>query len=203
MNIPKKVCLLLALLSSLALTGCETINSQVTPFHKLEKAADGRYGTYAFFIPPEKQGNLEFETNLNRVRAYLNRNGFFEAPNRASADMLAFLNYSIISGGSTSTYRPPFVAKGDSAFAKGFNAGSGGGTGSITTSDMYIRTINLRLAKVAAAGSPLQTVYDGTIVSQGESGDMNSVMPTMIKALFVEFPGRTGESVRRDLQIEK
>lgn len=197
----QKMRAVIAIFIALSLSGCVSVNSQVTRFHKLEKGADGKYGTYAFYIPPEKQSSLEFATNLDRVKAYLNSKGFSEASSPGTADVLAFLNYSVIAAGSSSTYTPPVTMGGTSAFAQGFNSASGGG--SISTTDMYTRTLNLRLAKFSAAGTPPQTVYEGTVASSGSSGSINSVMPTLLKALFTEFPGRSGESVKIVLPLEK
>ena len=179
------------------LAGCTSVQSNVTRFHKLEKDPKNQYGTYSVFIPEEKKTSLEFAAHVDMFKKELNTHGFQEQPNSALADYRAFFNYSVrASGSSTTTFTPQM--QGTSAFAKGFNSV---GPSASTTSE-NLRTVLFSLAKFTP-GLPTQTVYEATLVSVGSNGQINTVMPVLIKSIFQDFPGNSGETIRVVLPLEK
>lgn len=183
------------------LAGCVSVNSNITRFHKLESNAAGQYGTYSVFIPDEKKSSLEFAAYLDMVKKQLDAHGFKEEPNAAIADYTAFFSYSVKTAGSTTTFRAAPKMAGNSAFAKGFNSGAGSSAFASTT-DNYARTVLLSLAKFAPGTQP-QTFYEAALVSVGDDGQINAVMPTLIKSLFQNFPGNSGETIHVSLPVEK
>lgn len=189
--------LIFSVLALTVLAGCTSVQSNITRFHKLEKNGDGGYGTYSVFIPEEKKISLEFATHVDMLKKELNKHGFQEQPNSALADYRAFFSYSVrASSSSTTTFTPQL--QGTSAFARGFN--SVGQSASTTTDNL--RTVLFTIAKFNP-GLPAQTVYEATLVSVGREGQISTVMPVLIKSLFQNFPGNSGETFRVELPLEK
>ena len=193
--------LALIFIFGLVLSGCATkIQSNVTRFNKLEKNSAGVYGTYSIFVPKDKTSSLEFSAYADLVKKELNSRGFKEDPSPETSNFSVFFNYSVRSGGQvTTTYTPPAQIAGNSAFARGFNSAS---QGSSVSSEDYVRTVLLSIAKFSKGAAP-ETVFEATLVSEGSTGQINVVMPTFVKALFQEFPGNNGESIRVVLPVEK
>lgn len=183
------------------LAGCVNVESNITRFHKLEPNAAGQYGTYSVFIPDEKKSSLEFAAYVDMVKKQLDAHGFKEEPNAAIADYTAFFSYSVKTAGSTTTMVTAPKMAGNSAFARGFNSGAGSSALALTTDD-YSRTVLLSLAKFEP-GTPPKTFYEAALVSVGSNGQINAVMPTLIKSLFQTFPGNSGETIHISLPLEK
>ncbi len=66
------------------------------------------------------------------------------------------------------------------------------GTG-VTSQRVFARTLELRLIdRKAFTEGKMKVVYEGKVVSSGSSGQLPVVLPWMIKALFEDFPGKSG-----------
>lgn len=177
-----------------AISGCAaSVDSDISRFHKLVKDDQGRYGTYFVFIAEDKKNSLEHASYLDLVKTKLNGAGFREEPELRKADYLVFLNYSVKTGSGSSFTSVSPVMTGNSAFAKGFN--SAGQSAVTTNTDSYIRTVNLRLARFSDI-RPVEPIFESTLVSEGSSGQISVVMPTLIEALFKDFPGKNKENFR-------
>jgi len=57
---------------------------------------------------------------------------------------------------------------------------------------VYERSFWLHISEAGSAGGDVKNVYEGTVACMGASGELGRVMPVMIKALFKDFPGRSG-----------
>jgi Domain of unknown function (DUF4136) len=176
------------------ITGCaSSVQSNVSRFHNLVKNQQGQYGSYFFFIADDKKNSLEHKNYVDIVKSKLNVAGFHEETILNKADFVVFLNYSVTAGaGSSYTSISPVMA-GNSAFAKGFN--SAGQTAITTNSESYVRTVSLRIARFAA-DKPPEPLFESTLVSEGSSGQMSIVMPSLLEALFTNFPGKNRENFR-------
>lgn len=201
-TLPIRRAIFLGLLLCAALvTGCASVQSSVTRFHALEKQKDGTYGTYAVYTPKEKESSLEYATYADLLKKQLNARGFREVALSQRPTYVAFFAYDVQRSGTSTTsfYRPQ--ASGDSAFARGFNATA---VGTATTEAAYTRSVMFRLVAPpdADASAPRKTIYEARLASTGSSGEINRVMPTLVKAMFKDFPGKSGETVRVDLPME-
>jgi len=70
----------------------------------------------------------------------------------------------------------------------------GSGAGSRTEFDRAVR-LTMYSAPEYRASQRMQRLYEGEIRSSGSTGDLPTVMPSLIRGLFEDFPGRSG-SVR-------
>jgi hypothetical protein len=65
----------------------------------------------------------------------------------------------------------------------------------------YTRILRLDIVdKQALAEGNIKKLYEGKVVSNGSSNQLMKVLPTMVKALFEDFPGQSG-STRSSLQV--
>jgi len=65
----------------------------------------------------------------------------------------------------------------------------------------YTRVLRLDIVdKQALAEGNIKKLYEGKVVSNGSSNQLMKVLPTMVKALFEDFPGQSG-STRTSLQL--
>ncbi len=192
-------------LSALFLIGCGTapsISSSVTRFHDLPTAPGGKFGTYVISVPAGKDGSLQYASYAKLVKKELNSAGFVEVANPQEAENVVTFDYSIQSGGSTSytSVNVPTPMQGNSAFARGFNSAQQT-TADTTTVDLYTRKIELKIDKVK--GTAPRMIYESKLVSNGSTGEINVVMPTLIRAIFTGFPGNSGETVVINLPMQK
>jgi hypothetical protein len=62
-----------------------------------------------------------------------------------------------------------------------------------TSQTEYTRVLRLDIVeKQALAEGNIKKLYEGKVVSSGFSGQLVQVLPTMVKALFEDFPGQSG-----------
>jgi len=199
------------------LSGCLMVRSNVTAFHTLPKSPSPT--TYAFLPLQGQENDLEYKTYKNRVAEHLTAYQFREVP-AASANVFVAFGYSIGAGKQRVSSVPIFGQTGVSS-ASTFGTlntygsmGTYSGTtyytptygvvGSQTVSrTKYDRYLWLHILERPAAGSEkAKVIYQAEVQSAGYSGQISKVMPTMIKALFKEFPGESGKSRRETLPIE-
>jgi hypothetical protein len=191
------VCLL-AIVTALAVSACGSmLESRVTRFHTLDKPTAAGYGTYFLYTPEERRSSLEFASYAALVKKELNARRFSEGAPGEPADLLVSLEYKVGPSGSSSTavYAPR--ASGNSAFARGFNA-SGGAFA--TTEDEYLRVVLLRLIRMKGVAEPT-TVFEAQVSSTGSTRELPVVMPTLIRSIFTEFPGKSGETTKVVLPV--
>ena len=71
----------------------------------------------------------------------------------------------------------------------------------VTSQTEYTRVLRLDIVdKQALAEGNIKKLYEGKVVSNGSSNQLMKVLPTMVKALFEDFPGQSG-STRTSLQV--
>lgn len=199
----------LALLAALAgLTGgCATyMSAQVTSFHQL--TPDQNLAGKRFVIEPakEQKDSLEYRAYAGLVSEALVRNGLVDA-GEGSADVGVAIHYSIDSGTPVAYSYPtygyaafgpvwgwsPYFGSGGHvhyAWTAGYPIGYGVVGTSYGQSILYRRQLRVDITDRRA---PVK-LYEGTVVSQGESAALAPVMPAMVRALFSDFPGPKGVS---------
>lgn len=192
-------------LASLA-SACTTVRSHISVFHELDARIVGT--TYALVPFKEQEGSLEHKTYEQAVKQELNAKGFKEAPFE-QAKVVVFISYGIDTGKRVVTSYPIFGQTGVSSShtygtvqsygSYGTYSGSttytptygvvGSGVGSRTE---YTRILKLDiLDKAAATEQKIKKLYEAEVISSGRSGQLAAVLPTMIKALFEDFPGKS------------
>lgn len=195
------------------LAGCGTTRLQgaVTRFHTL----DGSPKTFAIFPLENQQDSLEFRAYAKTLSNELMAKGWKEEL-AETADVAIFLEYAI--GGKTVTRSYPIFKQVPfgNATTTGTISSSGqiqatttqattlavAGTGTYTD-EVFVREVNLKMFSMPIwrASKKMEPVFDGTINSTGTTGQLPVVMPTLIRALLHEFPGRSGSSTTVALPI--
>ena len=196
---------LLAVLLLVNLTaGCgTTIRSQVKASHKLPRTGVGG-GT--FVIRPKYEAlpnSLEFQSYADRVVRNLEVHGYRLAKaSGALPDYEVVLDYGVNEDASGYSGSPPGFGAGSP-----YAWGSGGVTGghqnvptapavlsTVPSYEIYL-TIEIRGHQSPASSSlQPQTLYEGRAVNRGWTRDSALVLPTLIEALFQDFPGESGQS---------
>jgi hypothetical protein len=201
---------LLVAVTCVFLTACgQLIRSQVSVFHEIPP---GVQQTYAFLQFKEQEGSLEHKTYEALIRQQMSAKGYQEV-SLEKADVIAFVQYGIDTGrqiaysypimgrtGTASSYTSGTIQNYGGGYATysgtTYNTPTygvvGTGSGSRTEYSRFIR-VDLVDRSALAAGN-IKKVYEGRVNSQGSSGQLSVVMPAMVRALFEDFPGKSGSN---------
>jgi Domain of unknown function (DUF4136) len=201
----------------LGLSACSFLRSQVAVFHQLPKDLSGT--TYAMIPFKEQEASLEHKAYEEGVRQELNAKGFRETT-VDQAQVAVFLFYAIDTGREIVSSYPIIGQTGVSSSSTQGTIQSYGsygtysgtttytptygvvGTG-VTSQTEYTRVLRLDIVdKQALAGGNIKKLYEGKVVSSGSSSQLVQVLPTMIKALFEDFPGQNGSTRRSTRPLE-
>ena len=196
------------------LGGCGSfVKSNVAVFHKLPE--NQALTKYAFIPLKEQENSLEYETYQGLIRSEL-ANHRYEEVEVEQADVIIEFSYGIDKGEEKLKSRPIFGQTGVSSSSTSGtlstygNVGTYSGTTTYTPTygiigtSTYSRTEYKRglwlyiVDKKTVGADKLDVLYEGSVKSAGSSSQLAKVMPAMIKALFKEFPGKSG-STRREL----
>ncbi|MEN3940665.1 DUF4136 domain-containing protein [Prosthecobacter sp. SYSU 5D2] len=196
---------LILILAAAILCSCVTVNTNVTRFHTLPPKGNGE--TFYVEAPPHV-GPLESASHAAQISAGFQQYGW--RPSGTESDYKVMFDYSIGEGQTTSGVVPIIgQTGGGTTFHTGtFNSyGSGGSSfGSVSgtsysaptygtvgaipyTTTTYTR--NLAMVVINKSG---QNVLEAKAKSVGTIGDINGVLPIMIKSVFSEFPGVSGKT---------
>lgn len=180
-------------------------------FHQLPKDISGT--TYVMVPFKEQEGSLEHKAYEEAVRQELNAKGFRETT-ADQAETVVFLAYGIDAGrGVVSSH--PIIGQTGATTCSTFDGTpqSYGCTDSqpwptygvvetrMRRQTEYTRVLILDIVdRQALAEGNIKKLYEGKVVSSGFSDQLGQVLPTMVKALFEDFPGQSG-STRTSSQV--
>jgi len=209
MSFKSKMLALAAPAALLALSACTTgFPAQVQRFQAMP-APQGQ----TFFVVPgggmATNGGLEFQRYAGIVAQQLQARGYAPASNAQSATMLVQLGYGIDQGqvryvedpfyrsrfgygyGSPFFY-PRFGYR--SRFSYGWDdpfwyGGYGGGVDSYVE---YHSQIDLHI-RARGSNAPL---FDGRAQARSQTDRLDVVIPSLVEAMFTNFPGQNGETVK-------
>lgn len=210
---------LLLLFSLALLTGCAgMVQSNVAVFHELPTMPTKvKYAAIPF---KDQQGSLEHKSYERLIKEELAKRGFVEVPTE-EADVVMFFSYGIDSGKEVVSSYPIFGQTGtSSSYTSGTVTSYGnyatysgttyktptyGVVGSGVTSDTeYTRFLKVELLESPAlAKGDIKKIYEAKVISSGSNNQVAVVMPTMIKALFEDFPGKSGSTRKTALPLVK
>lgn len=205
------------LMLAVAISGCGTIvKSNITVFHKLPQ--QNKVVEYAFVPYSYQKNSLEYATYMGYIKQELAKHNYALVP-RSQASVYVKLDYAIGNGKVKTESIPTYGKTGvsgsttyatDNSYGTLNNYGSYGtynGTSSSTSRTTYTPTYGVtgsrsysvthytRKVKLQMINKKTnQSVYEAKITSEGRSGQIGSVMPYMIKALFKDFPGKSGST---------
>ncbi len=188
----------------LLLSGCATtIRSEVTAFHQWPAALPGQ--SYVFMRPT--QPDLERQNYEKLVRERLAKLGLQEAATGEPAALAVTMNYAV-NGRDVRVVETVLVDPwyGTPWYGPGYYSPYWGwpGYGSPFYGPMwpampvareqqrrytvFHRELKLRIDDVAKK----QPLYDVTVKSDGEEGNLAKIMPYLIDSAFKDFPGKSG-----------
>jgi hypothetical protein len=200
---------IVALFLTVVVSACTMVRSDIAIFHELPQRSDPI--KYAALPLKEQEGSLEHKAYERLVKTELNKRGFVETAVE-DAEFVVFLNYGIDIGKQVLSSYPIIDPTGTaSSYTSGTITSYGGyATYSGTTSStptygvvgsgvrsqtVFTRYLRLDiLDKAALSDGKIKKVYEAKVTSTGSSGQVAAVMPTMIKALFEDFPGKSGST---------
>ena len=196
--------LLVATVLLAMLSGCALSRSQVAVVHQLPKDLSGT--SYVMIPFKEQEGRLEHKAYEETVRQELNAKGFRETT-VDQAQTVVFFAYGIDKGRAVDSSYPIIGQTGVETCTSTSCLDSSpwptyGVVGTRETRQTeYTRVLRLDIVdKQALAEGNIKKLYEGKVVSNGSSNQLMKVLPTMVKALFEDFPGQSG-STRTSLQL--
>ena len=195
--------------AALGLSACASSITSTVSRYQAMPAAQGQ----TFFVVPgggmATNGGLEFQRYAGIVAQQLQARGYAPAANAQSATMLVQLGYGIDQGqvryvedpfyrsrfgygyGSPFFY-PRFGYR--SRFSYGWDdpfwyGGYGGGVDSYVE---YHSQIDLHI-RARGSNAPL---FDGRAQARSQTDRLDVVIPSLVEAMFTNFPGQNGETVK-------
>lgn len=188
--VPAKFKIALGVLCVVFLSGCVgpavPVQSDVQVFHTLPE--DQAPAVYAFFDLDSQLGRLEHRAYKNLIRAKLAAYGHREIEPGEMPDALVSFSYGIDNGKEKITSTPDFVVGGHR----------------VGTYTVYGRELRLWITSVPQDENLTpQVVYEATVKSAGSSSSLPIIMPSMVDALFQQFPGPPTQARRESSPLIK
>ncbi len=211
MSLSKKLLTLAAPAALLALSACATgLPTQVSRFQAMP-APQGQ----SFVIQPAdpaNKGGLEFSHYADLVRRHLAAQGYSEAASAKDATFLVALDYGIDNGQEKvvsrpaspffyGSYRPYYSRFGyygrrASPFYYGWDDpfwyDGGFGYNDVTSYTVYNSYLDMDIKRTSDG----QALFEGTAQARSRTNDLPALVPNLVEAMFTNFPGRSGETVR-------
>lgn len=155
-------------------------------------------------LDPAKVGSIEFATFAGFVRQGMLAHGFVEAPDPATATFVAKFDYGVGPGRTMVESTPGWGPAWGSAWGPGYGWGRYGGWGgwggwgggawgapqvySVTT---YAAWSELHIDRAVDKTS----LFEGRAQTNSSSNALTSLVPNLVRAMFTNFPGVSGETV--------
>ncbi len=166
---------------------------------------------------PELAGGLEFAQYADFVEAEMQRLGYTQAAAPEQASLLVRFDYDVTNGRevirSTPGFRDPFYDSWYSPFYRsrlgyrsGFYNRAWGygfydpwfGGPDIRSYTVYNSQIGLKIDRVATG----ERLFEGRAEALSTSDRLQYLVPNLVDAMFTDFPGNSGETVRISVKPE-
>ncbi|MGE4429155.1 MAG: DUF4136 domain-containing protein [Sphingobium sp.] len=159
---------------------------------------------------PRLTGGLEFQEYANLLSHRLGGVGYVPAEDPASANLIVRMRYDV----DTGRERVRSTGFGPDPFYRGYGYGYwrhpyrwgfydpflfGSGYQDIQSYTVYTATLDLRIDRAADN----RRLFEGKAEAQSLSNKLTYLVPNLIDAMFVNFPGRSGETVKITVAPEK
>ena len=210
MNLFKKISLIAAPAAAIiALSGCASpFRADVARFQQMPAPQGQSFAVVA--DDPKLSGGLEFSRYADMVAGELSQFGYVRAGDPASANLIVRLDYDVDKGRekirSSGFYHDPFFYRpygfyGRRRFIHGFHDPFlfGPHFADIDSYTVYTSDLTMKIDR-AADGKRL---FEGTAEAQSSSNKLTYLVPNLIEAMFTNFPGQSGETVRISIAPEK
>lgn len=199
----RRFALPLALAAGLAACTSPSFKADVSRFAVPLPAPQGQ--TFAVIAEdPKLAGGLEFATYANAVAAEMTQLGYARAASPETADMLVRFDYRV--DGGRERVRTDLNGVGFAGNPWGPWGGWGGGYGrwgygfndpffggpNVRSYTVYTSAIDLKIDRAADG----QRLFEGKAEAVSRSNRLPTLVPNLVDAIFTDFPGSSGETVR-------
>lgn len=193
------------------LAGCApTFEARVARFSAMPAPA-----SQSFVIEPRdpaNAGGLEFATYANLVRQRLVANGYVEAASPGQASLVVQIDYNVGPPREKIETRPGY-APGWGVWGPGYGRGYGwspywgggwgrgygawGGWDGWGAPEVYsVTQYSSQLAMKIVRASDKASVFEGRAETISTTNNLTRLVPNLVTAIFANFPGNSGETVR-------
>ena len=196
-----RLALLLACAWLCAACAAPPIRSDVSVFHQLRAELRGK--TFAFITLEAQTDTPEHKAYCEMVKEHLLAYGMREANGTANSDFLVAIDYFADSPLQLTTHTPAFGQTGVSRSESGALESHGvtsmvqSTTTSANAAGLHSSSRGFTLlmyeTTMAVQGGDAKPVYEGRVRAAGSDESLAKVLPAMIRALFEQFPGRSGD----------
>lgn len=199
----RRFALPLALAAGLAACTSPSFKADVSRFAVPLPAPQGQ--TFAV-VPedPKLAGGLEFATYANSVAEEMTQLGYTRAASPEAADMLVRFDYRVDNG--RERVRTDLNGAGFAGNPWGPWGGWGGGFGrwgygfndpffggpNVRSFTVYTSAIDVKIDRTADG----QRLFEGKAEAVSRSNRLPALVPNLVDAIFTDFPGNSGETVR-------
>lgn len=217
-NMKARRSMLLAPFAVLALSACATpFRADVQRFEALPDTQGQSFAVVAG--DPELAGGLEFAQYAQLVEARMAQLGYRPASDAANAELIVQMDYDIDRGREKVVAdRDPFYTGigfggirghrgyyGRHRYRYGFNdpflfGGYGfSGYGDIRSYTVYTTELDMKIDRKSDG----KRLFEGKAEAMSRSKNLTYLVPNLVEAMFTDFPGNSGESVRITVAPEK
>lgn len=156
---------------------------------------------------PKLAGGLEFSLYADMVAKEMEQLGYARASSPETANMLVRFDYGVDNGrervrsdygGIGGGYGYPYWGRfgGFGGFNRGYAFGFYdpylGGGGGVRSYTVYTSGIDVKIDRTADG----QRLFEGKAEAVSRSNRLPSLVPNLVDAIFTDFPGSSGETVR-------
>ena len=203
-----------------ALAACATpFNANVQRFSQALPAPQGQ--TFAIVADDQAlAGGLEFSQYAGLVANKLQNLGYSPAANSGNADMIVRFDYGVDKGRDkvrrTASHDPfwnpwygygPRSYYGRPGYYRGYRPMGAWGygwhdpffDGGYESYTVYISGVSLKIDRRADG----QRLFEGRAEAASTSNRLQNLVPNLVEAMFTDFPGNSGETVRISVAPEK
>ena len=213
---------------AIALSGCATgLPTQVSRYQQMPAPA----GQTFYVVPAEGQPTLEFGRNAALVARHLEARGYRPAGAPQAADMLVKLDYGVDEGVREvevdpflrsrlydpywgSFYGRPYYSRygywgarspfyygwGDPFWYRSGYGGYGGYyPGAIRSYTVYKSFLDMDIVRKADN----YQLFQGHVKARSQTDELGSLVPNLVEAMFTNFPGQSGETVKITVPARK
>lgn len=217
MSLSNRMFILAAPVALLALGACATpFRADVSRFQQMPAPQGQTFVVQA--NNARDQGGLEFQQYAGYVTQALVAEGYRPAASPGAANFVVLVDYGVDDGQQRVVTRPgfgyggfgggwgggfgsPFYPRwGGGRFYGGwgdpflFGGGWGGGWGGNDTYSYTVFTSHVELTINRTSDG--QRLFEGRARARSTDDDLPRLVPSLVEALFLDFPGRSGEDVR-------
>ncbi len=197
------VCAVLALSLAACATGPQMLHASLTSFHEWPTNVEK---TFVVLAPVGAGESLEQRTYENMVAEELSRQGFRAADAR-SARLGVRVRARLVAQQRWVTeplfFDPFWRGRWDMMWYPPGVYGGFGGYREVPVT-VYQRSLSVEIDDLRARG-PGETprrIYEGTVVSTGATSSLAAIVPHLVRALFMDFPGLNGQTREIEVPIE-